>query len=210
MVLSTQTNFCLADGVGPVDGDSYFIAPGAGTESGFQLAGGPFENSIIDGSGEIIGNDFGGGMILSTDELIHNGGNNYDLVFRIESVGGNILPSGVVGDSGVELTSLGIFVGGGIDNVALQSPVIAETAEIEVFNTTGGSIGVLNVIDFGNFATGPGGGWDGSLGFNFGNQIAIGDIGAVELQINFNAVPEPTTFGFLAASGIALVLRRRR
>ncbi len=200
----------IADEFGPLDGDVFFIAPGAGTETGFQIAGGPYENSVVDGDGEIIGPDFGGGMILSTDSLIHNGGNNYDLIFRIESIGGNIMPSGIIGNSGVELTTLGLFVGGGIDSVALAAPLFAEEAQIEVFNTAAESIGTINVIDFGNFTAGVGGGWDGSFGLNFADEIPIGDVGAVELQINFNVVPEPASCSVIALAAMGLISYRRR
>lgn len=196
--------------IGPLLGDSYFIAPGAGTENGFQLAGGPFENSTINGEGELIGPDFGGGMILSSDSLTQNIGNNFDLVFRLETIGGNLLPNGIIGDSGSELNSLGIFVGSGIDPVELAAPVVPNTAIIEAFNTSGQSIGTIDVIDFANFSVGLGGGWDGTFGLNFVDQIPVGDVGAVELQINFNAVPEPASAGLLGVVGLAYVSVRRR
>ena len=201
---------CAHGQIGALMGDSYFIAPGAGTESGFQLAGGPFENSTVNGEGEIIGPDFGGGMVLSSDSLTQNIGNNFDLVFRVESVGGNLLPNGIIGDSGTELTTLGIFVGGGIDPVELASPVIANTAMIEVFNTADESIGTIDVIDFANFSVGIGGGWDGTFGLNFANQIPVGDVGAVELQINFDAIPEPSTAALLGLFALSSIARRRR
>lgn len=210
LIISVVVSSTVIGQVGPIIGDTYFIAPGGGTESGFQLAGGPFENSTINSDGELIGPDLGGGMVLSTDTLIQNSATNFDLIFRIETIGGNLMPEGIIGDSGGELTTLGIFVGGGIDPVDLATPVIAESAQIEAFNLAGESIGTIPVLDFANFQTGIGGGWDGSFGLNFGNQIPIGDVGAVELQINFNTIPEPTTFGIFAAVGIASIARRRR
>ena len=151
-------------------------------------------------------------MILSSDSLTQNIANNFDLVFRLESIGGNLLPTGILGDSGAELNTLGIFVGGGIDPVELASPVIANTAIIEVFNTADQSIGTIDVIDFANFSVGIGGGWDGSFGLNFVDQIPVGDVGAVELQINFNAVgvPEPASAAILSLSCLALCSTRRR
>ena len=118
----------------PTVGSTYFIAPGAGTASGFQLAGGPFSDSIINGAGELIGPDLSGnGLIVSTDSLTQNSVTNFDLVFRLATtIGGNIAPTGIIGDSGVELTTLGLFVGGGINPVDFDTPIFANTAEIEV------------------------------------------------------------------------------
>ena len=197
----------------PEAGSSYFIAPGAGTVSGFQLAGGPFEESVIDGDGELIGLDLsGGGMILSTDTLIQNTMTNFDLVFRLETVGGNLAPAGIIGDSGVELTTLGIFVGGGLNPVDLDGPLLANSAYIEDYDSAEQSLGIISVVDFGNFTSGEGGGWDGSLGINFGNQVAIGDVGAIEFRINFDtaAVPEPGSALLLGTIALVGVTRRRR
>ncbi|MEM9410452.1 MAG: PEP-CTERM sorting domain-containing protein [Planctomycetota bacterium] len=197
----------------PTAGDTYFIAPGAGTPSGFQLAGGPYEISTINGGGEMIGADFGGGMVMSSDTLVQNTAVNFDLTLRIESVGGNLLPTGIIGDSNVELTTLGIFVGGGVDPVNLDAPIIANSAQIEVFNTAGDSIGIIDELEqLNNFQTGIGGGWDGSLGLNFGNQIPIGDVGAIELQINYDsaAIPEPSALAIMGCAGFGLLLRRRK
>ena len=195
------------------EGSTYFIAPGAGVDKGFQVAGGPFGDSTFDGEFDVIGPDISGnGLIVSSESLTDNGSGNYDLVFRIATtVGGNILPSGVIGDSGEELTSLGIFVGGGINAVDIDAPIIANTAIIEVFNTSDQSIGTIDVIDLSNFEVGLGGGWDGTLGMNFGSAIPIGDIGAIELQINFDAkaVPEPAA-AMLVATMLGLVASSRR
>ena len=92
----------LADAMMP--GSTYFIAPGGGTESGFQLAGGPFLDSTIDGLDEVIGPDISGaGMVVSTDILIQNDDVNFDFISRIEATpGGNLMPTGIIADSGVE------------------------------------------------------------------------------------------------------------
>lgn len=194
-------------------GSTYFIAPGAGTEKGFQLAGGPFEDSTYDFAFDTIGPDISGnGLIVSSESLTDNGSGNFDLVLRIATtVGGNILPSGIIGDSGEELTTLGIFVGAGFNPVDVIEPIIANSAQIEVFNTDNDSIGTIDVIDLANFQTGIGGGWDGTLGLNFGGAIPIGDVGAIELQINFDGqvIPEPGTglVGVILLS--AMAVRRR-
>ena len=194
-------------------GSTYFIAPGAGTESGFQLAGGPFIDSVVNGSGETIGLDLSGnGQILSTDSLIQNTEVNFDLVFRIETVGGNLAPTGIMGDSGVELISLGLFVGGGLNPVDLDAPVFANEALIEVYDLSEQSLGTIDVTQMGNFTSGVEGGWDGSLGINFFDQIQIGDVGAIELRINFDtvAVPEPSSAALIGGLSLTLLARRRR
>ena len=196
----------------PVVGDSYFIAPGTGVIEGFQLAGGPFELSTINGGSEFIGVDITGqGDVSSSDTLIQNTATNFDLTLRIETTG-NFLPTGVIGDSDVELTTLGLFVGGGIDPVAFTQPVFATSAVIEAFDTSDSSIGTIDVLSLSNFQTGVGGGWDGSLGLDFGNLIPVGDVGAIELQVNYNiaAVPEPSTAMLSLAGLIALCGIKRR
>ena len=193
-------------------GSTYFIAPGAGVDKGFQVAGGPFVDSTFDFNPDTIGPDISGqGLIVSTQSLTDNGGGNFDLVFRIET-DGNFLPAGTVGDSGEVLTTLGLFVGGGINAVDIDEPIIANTAQIEVFDTGSGSIGAIDVIDLSNFTTGIGGGWDGSVGLNFGSAIPVGDVGAIELQINFTAqgIPEPTTGLAVCFLISAAACRRRR
>jgi hypothetical protein len=208
LIVLSASSFCSAD---PVDGDTYFIAPGAGVPKGFQIAGGPFEVSTINGGSESIGLDItGNGNVTSSDELIQNTAINFDFTLRIET-DGNFLPEGVIGDSGEELTTLGLFVGGGIDPIEFSQPVFANTAIIEAFDSSGGSLGTINVIDFANFTTGKNGGWDGSLGINFGNAIPIGDVGAIELQVNYNtnSIPEPTS-AVVALMGLGLLARRRR
>ena len=89
---------------------TYFIAPGAGVDKGFQQAGGPFEDSTFDGNLDVIGPDISGnGLIVSSESLTDNGGGNFDLVFRIATtIGGNLLPTGTIGDSGEELTSIAV------------------------------------------------------------------------------------------------------
>jgi hypothetical protein len=214
---TARADFLTSRGLGapegfPTAGSTYFIAPGAGTSSGFQLAGGPFLDSTINGVGEIIGPDISGeGDVLSSDFLIHNLGQNYDFILRVETVGGNLLPMGIIGDSGVPLVTLGLFVGGGLNPVDTNSPLFANTAVIEVFNRASESLGIIDVIGLSNFTTGKGGGWDGSLGLNFGNQIVIGDVGAIEFRINFDAaIPEPTSASIFGCLGLGLLVRRRR
>ena len=204
-------SYASADFIG--ENSTYFIAPGAGIAKGFQVAGGPFVDSTFDGILDVVGPDISGnGMIVSSESLTDNGGGNFDLVLRIATtVGGNLLPTGVIGDSGEELTSLGLFVGGGINPVDVIDPIIANTAQIEVFDTDADSLGTIDVIDMSNFTTGLGGGWDGSLGLNFGNAIEIGDVGAIELQINFGSqsVPEPSS-ALVLVSLLSLTMTRRR
>ena len=179
---------------------------------GFQLAGGPYELSTIDNGSEFIGLDITGqGMVTSTDTLIQNTATTFDFTLRIETTG-NFLPEGVIGDSGGELTTLGLFVGGGIDEIAFTTPVFATEAIIEVFDTSDASIGTIDVIDLSNFQTGIGGGWDGSLGLNFGNAIPIGDVGAIELQVSYSTVqiPEPSTTIIATLSMLGFTASRRR
>ena len=205
----TLGNFASAD---PIIGDTYFIAPGAGTFEGFQLAGGPYSVSTINGGAEGIGTDFSGnGQVTSSDSLVQNSSSNFDFTVRIETTG-NFLPAGTIGDSGSELTTLGLFVGGGIDPIDFNEPVFANTAVLEAFDTSGTSIGTIDVVNLANFSTGIGGGWDGALGINFNNLIPVGDVGAIELRINFDtvAVPEPSSAALIGGLALTLLARRRR
>ncbi len=196
----------------PNPGDSYLITPAIGsTAGGFAFSMTGAVESTIDGATEAVGLTLLlASDVLSTDTLIDNGGGNFDLILRVESVD-DISPVGFA-TGGVAADTAGLFLGGnaGGSSVDFPAPAIVSLATVEVFDVAGASsAGPFDITSFANFTDGPGGGWDGGLGVTFGAGSA-GDVGAYELVVNYT-IPEPASVVMIGIGILGLgMLRRRR
>ena len=210
--ITVQSNATIQQA--PVPGDAYFISPGIGSLAPVQFfLSGANADSIINDGTEVVGATLGTGAdIESYDSLAALGGDMFTLTVGITSTD-DLSPTGFVGTDAAmtPLDVAAIFMGGnaGGDPIDFPAPAIVSAASIELFDLAGASAALIDITGAGSFTAGVGGGWDGSLGLQFGAGSA-GDIGGYELQVTYT-IPEPSSavLGLVAMAGLGLIRRRR-
>lgn len=185
-----------------IPGDAYFCAPGIGNTGGFALSATGVTDSVINGATEVIGTTLAAptSPINSTDTVVANGGGNFVLTIRMDSVG-DVCPAGF-NLGGVPADIAGFFLGAnaGADPINFTNVALVNSAAISVLDLTGAvGAGPFDISGFANFADPAfGGGWNGSLGVTFGAG-SVGGIGGFELVVDYT---EGGPLGTFTNSGI--------
>lgn len=213
---SASADFSISDagsisGINPSPAGDYLFVPGAGNAAGFVFAGGPFAESTFDGAGNVIGPDFAGADVISSDLVTDNGDGTVNLLLTLTSGSGDFIPAGSVDGAGLPLDTFGLFVGasGGGTPIDFGSGVVI-SANLDGFvgGIGGTSIfgGPIDLVPIGFDVQ------SGSLGISFGAGTAGIGLDTITLDINVTkeVIPEPTSMVVLGVLGMGLVARRRR
>ena len=200
---------------GDPSGDTYFAAPGIGSDvEGFFL------NSDADGVADSVagaGSTQVGltidGQPIFTSSTITGGPSTFDIEIRLFTTGTDLAATGISGPNGGALDTAGFFLGGnaGGDPFEFSEPVFTNSATIDAIDGTGASLlgGGADISGFANFTDGVGGTWDGGLGVTFGAGSAGAGIVEYVFQGNFTKIPAPGTAVLMGFGGLAAARRRR-
>ena len=187
-----------------ISGDPYTFISGIGGPGGFASSLVGSVDSIANNGTESNGTDIFGTAVFSSDNLLTNGGGNFDLLLTLS--GGELAPGGFsVG--GLPADTAAIFIGAAAGGDPLELlPHQVNFATLEAFDSNGNLLlgGPMDITQS------VGTEFTGNLGFSLGAGTTGIGISSYQLRINFSTVPEPTCLAFVALAGFFTGFRRQR